>query len=464
MTTTGRPPPEPLYTFRPFHHAVHSSPNAPAISHSITHIAFIHRPCLGTPNHKLLQLLTTDELGFVVLWSLESKRAEVLWKPHPDSSKFGGCLWAEGVVESQDASTLREEDVNYLYIVSQGRDHRFVLSRVPAQPALSLNRAAFRPTADHPSPDVDIVADSPTNTTSFCKAALLTCDALPHSKWTCILAAPSSVDEKFVDIFAVRTHVEAPQIHRIYRGVGDEGAIHEMGAVMSVSLCRPDGFRKATLLLVGYESGAVALFSHHDANNDIGQGVWQRVASFRGHDEPIFSMCIGANLDHSCAATAWSVGADHKIVRYDIEVTYVRSNNTTLECTSGKEEHALLKYDFKPTVYTTRSPCRFDVKLRSDGKVMATISAGGKIWMYGSPHPALQGGKLPPLGLLKLKTSEEIRGGVLSFAPIRDSQKSHAHKSHLEGLGMLDTVGNRALLAAADKGGSVIIWEVFPMS
>lgn len=95
---------------------------------------------------------------------------------------------------------------------------------------------------------------------------------------------------------------------------------------------------------------------------------------------------------------------------------------------------------------------------------MATISAGGKIWMYGSPHPAQQGGTLPPLGLLKLKTSEEIRGGVLSFAPIRDRQKSNASKSHLEGLGMLDTVGNRALLAAADKGGSVIIWEVFPMS
>lgn len=373
-------------------------------------------------------------------------------------------MWAEAVVEPPSASTSREEDESYLYIVSQGRDHRFVLSRVPAQPALSLNRAAFRPTADHPSPDVEIVADSPTNTTSFCKAALLTCEDLPQSKWTGIMAAPSSVDERFVDIFAVRSHVEAPQIHRIYRAVGDQGAIHDMGAVMSVSLSRPHGCRQVILLLVGYESGAVALFSHHDSHNDISRGMWQKVASFRGHDEPIFSTCIGVNFDHSCAATAWSVAADHKIVRYDIEVTNAQSDSDILESTSGTEEHALPRYEFKPMVYTTRSPCRFDVKLRSDGKVMATISAGGKIWMYGCPHPAQLGATLPPLGLLKLKTSEEIRGGVLSFAPIRDPQTTNANKSQLEGLGMLDTVGDRALLAAADKGGTVIIWEVFPMS
>ncbi|KAH9816777.1 hypothetical protein DFH28DRAFT_964441 [Melampsora americana] len=448
MTNTGRPPPEPLYTFRPFHHAVNSSPNSPAISRSITHIAFIHRPCLGTPDHKLLQLLTTDELGFVVLWSLESKRAEVLWKPHPESSKFGGCLWAEAVVEPQTASTLREDNGNYLYIVSQGRDHRFVLSRVPAQPALSLNRAAFRPTADHPSRDVEIVADSPTNTTSFCKAALLTCDTAPQPSWTAILAAPSST----------------PQIHRIHRGVGDQGAIHESGAVMSISLHRSDGFRKATLMLVGYESGAVALFSHHDVHSDISQGLWQRVASFRGHDEPVFSVCIGINFDNACAATAWSVSADHKILRYDIEVTNGQTISSISQSTSGKEEFALPEYNFKPTVYKTRSSCRFDVKLRSDGKVMATISAGGKIWMYGSPHPAHQEGTLPPLGLLKLKTSEEIRGGVISFAPICNNQKSDSVNPYLEGLGMHDTVGNRALLAAADKGGTVIIWEVFPVS
>lgn len=101
MADTGRPPPEPLYTFRPFHHGALFSPQAPAVNRSINHISFVYRTCLGTPASQLLQLLTTDELGWIALWSLESKRVEVLWKPHPAGINLGGCLWAEAVVEQE---------------------------------------------------------------------------------------------------------------------------------------------------------------------------------------------------------------------------------------------------------------------------------------------------------------------------------------------------------------------------
>ncbi|KAG0150546.1 hypothetical protein CROQUDRAFT_677933 [Cronartium quercuum f. sp. fusiforme G11] len=466
-TTTARPPPEPLYTFRPFHYGPASSPHAPTQTDSqpaVNHIAFIHRPVHNTPaTQTVLQLLTTDELGWVVLWSLEYKRVDVLWRPHPDASSFGGCLWAEAVVASMSSeragknSEGLEGSQSELYVVSQGRDHRFVLSRIPARPALTLNRAAVRPTTEHPSAEVQCVAECPTNALTFCKAALLPCNSGP----SCIIAAPSAVDEKWVDIFDVRPHAPTPQINRIHRALGDQAGSEVTGPVISLSLYSPSGRPTMVLLLVGYENGAVTLWSV--GHQDLTKGSWHRVGYFRGHEEPVFSVCMGVNFTNPCAATGWSVSADHRIVRYDV-TPKAGQREATITATDGNPLSTNIGYELLPTVYPTRSPCRFDVKMRSDGKVMATASAGGKIWLYASPHPPLPSGSLAPLGLIKFKTSVDSQGGVLAFAPVLSPNQAKMFPADLDALDIPDSLGHRALLAAAGKGGTVVVWEVFPAS
>lgn len=148
---------------------------------------------------------------------------------------------------------------------SQGRDHRLVLNRIPARPALSLNRAALRPTVSDPSTEVEAVAECPANALTFCKATILACNH-PTSKWGSILAAPSSVDEKFVsfkdlvrrvrlrgnhthsilldtcesqvDIFGVRTHPSTPQITRLHRAVGQNVVGNTTGKLYTRQIIR----------------------------------------------------------------------------------------------------------------------------------------------------------------------------------------------------------------------------------
>lgn len=73
----------------------------------------------------------------------------------------------------------------------QGRDHRLVLSALPLRPSTTLSRAPTAPSLLRPS-EVEVLAESPTNALSFCKAA-----GTKKGKdvW---VAAPSSVGEEYV--------------------------------------------------------------------------------------------------------------------------------------------------------------------------------------------------------------------------------------------------------------------------
>ena len=81
---------------------------------------------------------------------------------------------------------------------------------------------------------------------------------------------------------------------------------------------------------MGYENGAVALFSLHGSLHEIVTATWDKVGYFHGHREPVFSLCTGVCQKNPGTVTAWSVGADHKLIRYDITVVHISSQAVSL--------------------------------------------------------------------------------------------------------------------------------------
>ncbi|PLW22455.1 hypothetical protein PCASD_11633 [Puccinia coronata f. sp. avenae] len=493
LATRGVPPP--VFLFRPTHQELHGSEQPTRTANWLTFIA--------VGQHRAL--LAADSHGWISLWSLHSNRIQSLWHPHPHTQQNGGCLWAIPLLAEAEA----ERD--QLFVISQGRDHRLVLSHLLNYTATctisTITRANLRPTISAPSNNITTVAHAPINAINFCKASSLdlpTRSNLPHIH--SIVALPSLVSEELVDIFAVRL-VEPPNIFRIYKGLGNERRTETdavpTGSVVAVQLFSPSGRPGLVLLMIGYESGEVRVLQnerlttrgHDSPRRGCGEDYeecmdsadWARVGHFKGHTEPILSLTMAIDPRDPLAAIGWSVGADRNIVRYHVSSTLLRPSPTS---SSTEEEPASSshrcssrdeKYEtaMESMVFETNQCGRFDVKVRADGKLLGVYTWGGKLWLF-DPTPIVEADpaevqppppgpdtrmarrfSLRPLALLKLPTEPDRRSGVLAFAPFPLPHSDPATSTSSPPL-PLDSLAGLALLVASGTAGQITAWEVFP--
>ncbi|EFP88619.2 uncharacterized protein PGTG_14824 [Puccinia graminis f. sp. tritici CRL 75-36-700-3] len=492
-----RPAPEPVYLFRPTHQELSTTNNR-----AINHLNFI-----SLKQHQHLALLTADNHGWISIWNLDSKRTQSLWHPHPHTQSIGGCLSAWPLTTHSDQSSS-------LFILSQGRDHQLILNQIlnytKTCSISTITRANLKPTHSNPSTNVSIVAQTPINAINFCKASSLPLHHSPlavsqniHS----IVALPSLISEEFVDIFAIRI-VDPPKIIKICEALGrekDQGRNKtQTGSVVAVQLYSPPGTKGLILMMIGYESGEARILkneslidpgfqsssSSKEEEERMMDGVdWEEVGRFQGHTEPILSLTISIDPLDRLAGIGWSVGADRKIVRY--ELTAIASDppahcpHTNISQNGGQYQMSM-----NPMVFETNQPGRFDVQVRSDGKVLGIYTWGGKLWLFDTTAiepdqaepPKITGSRrdkacavesarpftLRPLLVLKLPTEPEHRSGVLAFAPfpppppplLAPSSPPASPPRTLPN--RLDSLAGLALLVASAPAGQIIAWEVFP--
>ncbi|MBW0475708.1 hypothetical protein O181_015423 [Austropuccinia psidii MF-1] len=477
-----RSTPQPLYKFRPSNSNLSiSHPQSTSYS-KINHIAFVNRPLTDHHLNHSLSLLTTDNLGWISLWDLESKRIQLLWQPHPLSNISGGCLWAHQIASHNNLDTkfIQSESIKNsnrsLFILSHGRDHRLVLSQLPPKPSIALNRATIRPSIRSPSSDVKILTESPTNALSFCKPTCLSIH--PHillsvkqdQTFDSILAAPSSLNEELVDIFAIKTN--PPQLTRIHKGLGQHQADSHTGSVMSLKLYSSPQVPDLIFLLVGYESGQVSLFKQAAINLDR-QSSWSQVGSFKNHSEPVLGVAIAIDPNDPMGGIGWSIGADSNIGRYCFSIC--KSKHSELDSNrvaDGSSDSCSEEYQVHLTSskHATSDPGRFDISVRSDGKLMAIYSWGGKIWLFDTrikPNQSTSSSiensnSLIPVGLLPIQTEDESQSGVLAFSPFPPDQSTIDDASLNQVEVNFDSLTQRALLVASGYSNHVLAWEVFP--
>ncbi|OAV99428.1 hypothetical protein PTTG_25375 [Puccinia triticina 1-1 BBBD Race 1] len=497
----SRPAPQPVYLFRPTHQELIRNSNTAAGDDS--HRAITHLEFISLPQQNHLALLTTDNHGWAAVWNLDSKRIQSLWHPHPHTQAVGGCLWACPLLTTQCQEDIIPQQPS-LFVLSQGRDHRLVLSQLlnyaKTSSISTITRANLKPTRNAPSADVEIRAQTPINAINFCKASLL---ALPahHKTVHSIVALPSLISEDFVDLFAIQI-CETPKLTKIYEGLGNYKGKrrdnNQTGSVVAVQLYSPPKASGLILLMIGYESGEVRLLKNErlvgrgstesrsvDGLSErlLGEGDWESVGGFKGHTEPILSMAVSIDPLDRLAGIGWSVAADRKIVRY--ELTARPCDPAAHPQPKPAPDHGLYQTSMEPMVFETNQPGRFDVQVRSDGKVLGIYTWGGKLWLFDStalvaadqgeqaPTPADgASGRHPsaaararqftlrPLVVLKLPTEPDHRTGVLAFAPYPPPLKAAFPNSNCR----LDSLAGLALLVASGAAGQVVAWEVFPPS
>lgn len=546
--SSSHPLPQPIHIFRPTSSSVdHPHSHHPKTTilpaRSITHLEFIdhHHPRIPdssrTTEHHL-SLLTTDNHGWISIWNLASKRIQSFWHPHPSTQSNGGCLWATSLMSSSHQSIIHPNPSSSpppssLFILSQGRDHKLKLNEILVEdhpvPSLSTTiiRAHLRPSLDSPSKNVRIVCEASINSINFCKASRLQLPSrstqtdsknpthdrlLPPQPFHSLVALPSLITEQLVDIFAIQIDPK-PDIIRIYQGVGrgsgDRNQKNHQGSAVSLELYSPPGARDLVMLLIGYESGEMAVFKlerewsspplaadHYDPARRMiyPSKDWQTVGVFKGHSEPILSMATSIDRTDRLAGIGWSVGADRNIARYHMS-TSLEAEKADLVNDSMSPGDGVIRSRYRVTikvgVFRTNQAGRFDIKVRSDGKVLGIYHWGGQLWLF-DPDPKKVGVvneeeqqpeaiQLRPLGLFKLPSDPEHRSGILAFSPFYFSSRSMIdrpddHDPTCSSIApslptpvewppphdRLDSLIDRALLLASGPGALITAWEVFP--
>jgi len=259
--------------------------------------------------------------------------------------------------------------------------------------------------------------------------------------------------------------------------------------VVAVQLFAPPGAPGLILLMIGFESGAVRVVKNgrlagrkewEDGRGSGGGGDeeeagcmealdWENVGEFQGHSEPILSLAISIHPRDPLAAIGWSVGADRNIVRYLLSSTLPPSQPSPPTESSSRDSWLEGRYEtrMRGQIFETNQSGRFDVKVRTDGRVMGVYNWGGKGWLFDTRPIGEEEGeeekegrmRLRPLAVLTVATELDRRSGVLAFAPFPPPVCAPADVPN-----RLDSLARRALFVASAPAGHLVAWELFPPS
>ncbi|GAA5915880.1 hypothetical protein JCM5296_002521 [Sporobolomyces johnsonii] len=440
-------------------------------------------------------LYSGDTDGFVAAWDLKTFRPKLFWKAHE-----GGLLSLEEMGDGL-LTHARDNLVHYFSLRPSRAD--------PSAVVVDLQRGAATavPSSASPSPGIEPVWSMDVNAMNFCRMSVLEFSpGLSSAKGKGkaveaegLVAVPSLTKDDFVDIFHI------PSKGRAHRSIGvDAFPIgHKTGTVMALHLflhdsspshfrssqppssletspSTPSSLRNSTSnpqlhLLIGYESGELALFRFTptanftkttvDADNAAsfdmpveGKRVeesegWELAWNEKGHRDAVMS--LAASSDNRFA---WTVGADHFLCKYRVW--------------DINEEESLLP---RIHVEATPSPGKAAVAVRSDGRIIGTAGWDGEARLYSAktlkPLAVLSHHRqsLQALDFAPLSPEPRTRRAQpSSFAGAPDEGESDSDSSSSEedertrADGRAAVSRGRAWMATAGQDTKISLWEVYP--
>ena len=285
MSTPTLPPLQPIYVLR-------------------GHAAAIHALRFSPGNHRLL---TADADGWVISWSLASKRPEAVWRAHT-ASILGIAWWGPDAV------------------LTHGRDSKLVAWRLgPADEAVLPKRLPL----DHADPTEAgkaegeearrpaVLREMTVNTLNFCAFACTpfnpsarsdlpsrqdvskmdpsgTLSTLPPL----LLAVPHTLASEAVDIHVLPLDVRIAIIPT------PKLASPATGLIMALAFASPN------VLFTGYEGGQVLAYARPSATD---AATWPCVYRARPHAQPVLSLAAFPSRDAMLSTAADAVVAKHQL-------------------------------------------------------------------------------------------------------------------------------------------------------
>jgi ASTRA-associated protein 1 len=226
-----------------------------------------------------LYLASGDSDGWLVIWSLASKRPVGVWKAHENS-----------------ITALRYWSPDRL--LTHGRDHKLMVWQLKVNTEsseLSLRLPVEGATEDQPKPW--LLHSLGMSALNFCVFSV--CDDPFNGEDEepgLLVASANGLDSGGIDVFQLPSQRRVSQVH-------STKAINT-GMVMAVQLFHTSD-KRLMRLVTGYEDGQVMVHQHAGSFSQP-SSKWEKLATCKIHSQPVLSLELAPGRDYfyTCSADA----------------------------------------------------------------------------------------------------------------------------------------------------------------
>ncbi|CAZ83786.1 unnamed protein product [Tuber melanosporum] len=280
------------------------------------------------------RLATADASGWVILWSLSTRRATAVWKAH-------------------EGSVLKVDDWDGK-IITHGRDNKLFAWRVeevgmdvllPVDDEVGWRRRPW------------LVASLDVNALNFCgfggwAGAAAAPAAAGEGEYLAAVPAPLRAED--VDIMRL------PDGARVYAGVRHEGV--KTGMAMALSMFYSG---EHLVLIAGYESGHAVVYKWDTKD------TWKVVYTHKPHSQPILSLSISPTPGTNPYFITSS--ADATIAKHPLPILTTTPTPNTPDTPPPNEPIKVID---------TKHYGQQSITIRSDGRIFATAGWDSRIRVY----------------------------------------------------------------------------------
>ncbi|KUJ16262.1 WD domain-containing protein [Mollisia scopiformis] len=275
------------------------------------------------------RLLTGDADGWIVIWSLATKRPVAVWKAH-EGSILGINAWGSEK------------------LITHGKDNRLVVWKLSEEDESSMSVVLPVDTPPEPRKQPWLLHILHVNTMNFCSFAQA---EVPSTEHELLIAVPNTLSSETVDIFQLPT---CQRVHNVPNPNSFKG-----GMIMALSILHHDQTADLTVI-AGYESGHTIVFQHSS-------GTWQALYRTQAHSQPVLSLDVDPSKEFYLTSSADAIVAKHPIP-------------TSAEIVIKSSDDEPLK------IFKTGHAGQQSLKIRNDGKIAATAGWDSRVRVYGTKN------------------------------------------------------------------------------
>ncbi|KAG4435509.1 hypothetical protein IFR05_009008 [Cadophora sp. M221] len=273
------------------------------------------------------RLVTGDADGWIVLWSLATKRPVAVWKAH-EGAILGASAWGPEK------------------IITHGKDNKLVAWKLSEEDESSMSVVLPVDAPPEPRREPWLLHVLHVNTMNFCSFAQC---PLQSSDEELLIAVPNTLSSESVDIFHLPS---SKRIHTVSSPPSFKG-----GMVMAVSLFYHPQTAHLTVI-AAYESG-------HTSISQLANSTWSPLYTAQAHTQPILSLDVSPARDFYFTSSADAIIAKHPIP--------IAAENVIMAIESMPLKTLQSKHAGQQSL-----------QIRNDGKVFATAGWDSRVRVYGA--------------------------------------------------------------------------------
>lgn len=388
-------------------------------------------------------LISGDEGGWCFVWNIHTRRPIFIWRPHSKSIISVKFLPAE------------HQPVSGFLVLTHGRDNKLnifhIIQDANSESTGNVSLPLQSDVGDAwPSPT--LVYSQDVNTLNFCSAAfsVTTHRDIKTKNRYLTFAVPSTLASENVDVYQVdrdnsnkltrlASAIESP-ISPMQPIIPDSETNRNAGIVMALLMAELPGSPSEYLLVVGYESGLVAVFKIFTTSSEPPTLLY----ASKCHSQPILS------LDLDTIDFSWfiSSSADAKIVKHPLS-----------DLTETSKE-VLDPWGVLPLItFNSKHSGLASLDIRSDSKIFATAGWDGMIRVF-SATGSKKNQKFKSLAVFKGGRQNGVT--TVAFSPISTTSSTTPTPTSLSAkLQQRKMRNDTHLLAAGGKDGRISLYSLY---